>query len=144
MKQFSVYYKTDPTFHEDRHLAAVIERDGTIPGSYTYLLDIPAENLEGVFHTMQGHVWSPNGEARNFISSLGLHHTSMSVGDLAVEVETGQVWEVAFCGFNAVGEIQGAEFPEEEAVLNSLRDPDSVGAFEADHLEAMIDQLFHS
>lgn len=35
-----------------------------------------------IFHNMQGEVWSPKGEARELIESLGLGHTSMSVGDV--------------------------------------------------------------
>jgi hypothetical protein len=31
---------------------------------------------------MQGEFWSPMGEARNLIQTLGLHHTSMSCGDV--------------------------------------------------------------
>lgn len=38
---------------------------------------------------MQGEMWSPNGEARELISSLGLVHTSMSVGDVIVIGDTG-------------------------------------------------------
>ncbi len=38
--------------------------------------------IETVFYAMQGENWSPNGEARNLISNLGLSHTSMSVGDV--------------------------------------------------------------
>lgn len=39
-------------------------------------------SLESVYHLMQGERWSPNGEARALISSLGLEHTSMSTGDV--------------------------------------------------------------
>jgi hypothetical protein len=35
-----------------------------------------------IFGMMQGENWSPNGEARNMIKSLGIGHTSMSVGDI--------------------------------------------------------------
>lgn len=38
---------------------------------------------------MQGEIWSPNGEANELIRSKGLFHTSMSVGDCAVD-ETGK------------------------------------------------------
>ncbi len=37
---------------------------------------------EEVYAHMQGHVWSPNGEARDLIRSKNLSHTSMSVGDV--------------------------------------------------------------
>jgi len=40
------------------------------------------DTLEKVFFEMQGFNWSPNGEARELIDSLGLNHTSMMVGDV--------------------------------------------------------------
>jgi len=40
--------------------------------------------LENVFMNMQGHIWSPWGEARYIIRSAGTSHTSMSVGDVIV------------------------------------------------------------
>ena len=40
--------------------------------------------LERIYRIMQAEVWSPNGEARELIESLGLRHTSMSVGDVVV------------------------------------------------------------
>lgn len=46
------------------------------------ILDGGEAQLERVFHTMQGEVWSPNGEARSLIAAKGLRHTSMSVGDV--------------------------------------------------------------
>jgi hypothetical protein len=39
-------------------------------------------DLERIFYLMQGEIWSPKGEARELIQSKGLHHTSMSVGDV--------------------------------------------------------------
>jgi hypothetical protein len=37
-----------------------------------------------LFGALQGEFWSPNGEARSLIKRSGLHHTSMSVGDVLV------------------------------------------------------------
>ena len=50
-----------------------------------------------VFTKMQGEFWSPNGEARDLITSLGLSHTSMSIGDIIVE--DGRVYMVDRIGF---------------------------------------------
>lgn len=50
-----------------------------IPSDYTDI-DICQE----IFIDMQGENWSPNGEANELIESLGLYHTSMSVGDVIV------------------------------------------------------------
>ena len=38
--------------------------------------------LAQVYEEFQGENWSPNGEAKELISALGLDHTSMSVGDI--------------------------------------------------------------
>lgn len=35
-----------------------------------------------IFVMMQGEVWSPLGQARTFLRSIGSGHTSMSVGDV--------------------------------------------------------------
>lgn len=39
---------------------------------------------EELFHALQAENYSPKGEARELISSKGLRHTSMSVGDILV------------------------------------------------------------
>jgi hypothetical protein len=62
------------------------------------------DELEEVFFTMQGENWSPHGEAREMILSLGVRHTSMSVGDLALDVSTGKGWLAEITGWK---EFQG-------------------------------------
>ncbi len=54
---------------------------------YAYIRTIQAEDLEDVFRTQQGEVWSPNGEARNLIKAAGAAHTSMSMNDITYCVE---------------------------------------------------------
>lgn len=55
------------------------------------------EDMENVFFFMQAEQWSPNGEARGLIESLGLQHTSMAVGDI---VETnGELYQAAMFGW---------------------------------------------
>jgi hypothetical protein len=54
----------------------------TIAENYICVGALDTESPEAAFHMMQGCIWSPNGEARAFIDSLGLEHTSMSVGDI--------------------------------------------------------------
>ena len=63
-------------------------------------VDLPG--LDAVYHEMQGEVWSPNGEARELIRSLGLNHTSMSVGDV-IKTPDGKLHLVASCGFEERG-----------------------------------------
>jgi hypothetical protein len=45
---------------------------------------VDSDNQREVFAAMQGDQWSPNGEAKKFISHLGLGHISMMAGDVMV------------------------------------------------------------
>lgn len=54
-----------------------------IPSKTHVLLGkIKEYRLEKIFYFMQGEIWSPYGEANSLIKKKGLHHTSMSVGDI--------------------------------------------------------------
>lgn len=101
MKVYQVYYKVNPTFMEDKELtvARVVSRMG---GHFKPVRILVAEDLEEVYYAMQGEVWSPNGEARPLIEGLGLRHTSMSVGDVIHEINTGKFYEVAMAGFREI------------------------------------------
>lgn len=48
-----------------------------------HMVVMPTEDmLDGIWIGLQGENWSPDDEASEFIRSLGLIHTSMSVGDV--------------------------------------------------------------
>lgn len=79
--------------------------------------DHPAAALEAIYMTMQGEVWSPNGEARDMIEAKGLHHTSMSVGDVVVHVDTGIVYMVDRFGFAELGQYD--DVPERKVTRNT-------------------------
>ncbi len=54
-------------------------------------------SLSDVYRKMQAEIWSPGGQQNEFIQSKGLHHTSMSVGDV---IRAGdECYEVAMIGF---------------------------------------------
>jgi hypothetical protein len=116
-KFFNIYYRTEPTFHENPDLLVVdygfqedeiwsninYNRDDVISQDYTHLVSFwaPREfTLFDIYLVMQGETWSPEGEARELILRSGLKHTSMSVGDLIEDPETGTIYEVAASGFN--------------------------------------------
>jgi hypothetical protein len=61
-------------------------------------LDGSSAQLDRVYQTMQGEVWSPTGEACGLIKSKGLQHTSMSVGDVIID-EDGRKFIVKPVGF---------------------------------------------
>lgn len=56
--------------------------------------------LDFIYMQQQAENWSPNGEARALIESLGLEHTSMSIGD--VVEHDGKFWVVTPVGFKAL------------------------------------------
>lgn len=66
--------------------------------NYKFVTSCMSDDLNDIFMFMQGEVWSPNGEARELISALGVGHTSMSVGDI-VQTDEGH-FIVAQVGFN--------------------------------------------
>src|SRR5262249_30608608 len=91
---FSIWYMR-PEFFRDGILGVEwLRSQGRMPNpealehTHIHLKDLclagGRDQLEQVFHDMQGEVWSPNGEARALIISKGLAHTSMSVGDVVV------------------------------------------------------------
>ncbi len=70
--------------------------------THVFLREVEAPDLEQAWITSQGEVWSPNGEARGLIEAKGLQHTSMSVGDVAVDAD-GVAHVVASVGFERLG-----------------------------------------
>ena len=73
-----------------------------IPGqTHIFIRRVEAASREEVYRQMQGFVWSPNGEARPIIESVGVFHTSMSVGDVAVN-RWGRAWVCANRGWQEV------------------------------------------
>jgi len=71
---------------------------------------------DDLFFRLQGENWSPEGEAKEWIRSLGLWHTSMSVGDLILRPDPEDdgraigyrylVFVVAGIGFRCLGSVR--------------------------------------
>jgi len=103
MKAYQVYYKIDPTFLEDKELtiARVVARS-LKARKFMPVRVLVAGGLDDVYSKMQGERWSPRGEARPLIKALGLSHTSMSVGDVILDLEENVFYEVAWSGFSVV------------------------------------------
>lgn len=104
LKYYNIYYRKEPTFTANKDFQNkdnIIE--DIVSAGYVHVVSFfaPEEfNLEKIWILMQGDNWSPNGEARNLIRKLGLKHTSMSIGDLIEDTNTGIFYEVAGIGFN--------------------------------------------
>lgn len=77
-----------------------------IKETHALVKSVRAADPEEVYVKMQGEVWSPNGEARDLIESLGLKHTSMSVGDIVHDMTTGEWLRVTAAGFEKLGESE--------------------------------------
>lgn len=91
---YATYYKIEPTFRLDENLT--IENLHT---THKFVRNCPAKSLDDCFFKSQGEYWSPNGEANSLIDSLGLKHTSMSVGDVIQNLKNNRYYEVDNVGF---------------------------------------------
>ena len=92
MSTFLVFYAKLPNRLDENALEYI--RD-----THVLLSCTKAEYLGELYSKMQGEMWSPNGEARNIIRLLGLSHTSMTVGDIALCLETGEYYSVEITGW---------------------------------------------
>ena len=98
-----------PSFYRDGGMGVDwLEKKGLMPDpwdldkTHVFLGRIGEKNLKNIFKMMQGEFWSPNGEAKDVISRKGLHHTSMTTGDIVIA--GGKVYIVDRYGFK---ELQG-------------------------------------
>jgi hypothetical protein len=98
MKTYSVWYMRPEWFREG--ICGAYPDPTDLNKTHVHLLDREAPDLERLWVGMQGERWSPNGEARGLIKSKGLQHTSMSVGDVAVDGD--RVHVVASMGFTDI------------------------------------------
>lgn len=99
--KFAIYYMRPEWFRNG--ISYQTPDPNNLAATHIHLKDIDVagpQPLENLFREMQGEVWSPNGEARDLIQSKGLQHTSMSVGDVAVNLFSGDIYVVAQFGFN--------------------------------------------
>ena len=65
--------------------------------------NLEANSLEEVYSEMQGENWSPHGEQREYIKSLGIGHTSMSIGDIIFSWDGHKYYMVTNFGFEDLG-----------------------------------------
>lgn len=60
--------------------------------------------LDYVYSHMQGEIWSPHGEAKPILARRGIHHTSMSIGDIVV-LPTHTAYECSEIGWRNIGKM---------------------------------------
>jgi len=89
--RFHVYYMKPDFWHTGIHGAVFLQKQGKLPSleklrdTHVFVKTIDVGQLSDVYREMQGEFWSPNGEARDTIEKAGLQHTSMCVGDIAID-----------------------------------------------------------
>jgi hypothetical protein len=109
VKIFSVYYMKPKFFRDGIMGMEWLREHGPMPNpsaldaTHVFLKAQAAEDLDDLFVKMQGECWSPNGEAYSLIERKGLQHTSMSVGDIAVDQGTWETFIVDRFGFKLIG-----------------------------------------
>lgn len=108
----TVIWYTRPEFGRDFRMGVEFLREknlvpdpclvGAIERTHVALGYIDLDDLDLIYAMMQGERWSPTGGARGFIKELGLHHTSMTVGDI---IQMGsKFWMVDSHGFEYLGD----------------------------------------
>lgn len=98
MSRYIVYYKIHPDFE---NLPAEMNVQDFF-SSYRPVEVLNTDSLDLVYYRMQGDVWSPHGEMRDFIKTLGLSHTSMSVGDVVYSEQDDEFYSVSSDGFEVL------------------------------------------
>lgn len=101
MAEFVAIYKKPGVRFDDYTLPKEIKAVD-FSNDYVPVMHMDAETMGDVYENMQGEVWSPHGEARETIKTLGLAHTSMSVGDIIWNVREDKYFWVAPIGFKEV------------------------------------------
>ena len=76
-----------------------------------------ARDLDEIFMYMQGELWSPQGEMREYITRSGHNHTSISVGDVIYSIRDGKWYQVMMIGFEELI----SERLYKEDLLNDVR-----------------------
>jgi len=92
MPTYQVYYARRPTYFASGQLGTPLLTIPRLRSSHVRVTTIEAGSRAEAWLKMQGENWSPHGEARAMLRSLGLGHTSMSVGDVLQDGE-GAYWE---------------------------------------------------
>ena len=100
MKKFKVYYAIEPIFRRgELDFGREVPTIEMLHRTHKFVKQVETEDLEDVFFQMQGEQRSSNSDTRDLIKSLGLSHTSMSIGDV-IEDEDGRFYALEMVGFS--------------------------------------------
>ncbi len=102
MMRFKVFYMKDDAF-KTFIFGNVKPEVSRLDKTHTFVCELEVRDTEAAYTHMQGENWSANGEAQELLRSLGLGHTSMCVGDVLQNSETGEYFSCANIGFIKLG-----------------------------------------
>ena len=111
MTEYLVYYRRSPTFRADKKLKYkdVIRPEDTRAGFYRagYVNSPHKDEKDSVFYHMQGDFMCDRTRAlcKNLIVAGEMGHTSMSVGDVLRDADTGKMWQCDDVGWVPVRKI---------------------------------------
>lgn len=103
MTTYAVYYARKGT-----HFGCNPFARSTLKTTHRFIKTVDVQELRNVFFEMQGETWSPRGEARPIIENAGVRHTSMSVGDIVLDLETHTYFVCAEYGWRELAETPDA------------------------------------
>ena len=103
---YQVFYSKNPAFCDPpaRWISSLHE-------THAYILTVPFHSKDETYTYMQGEIWpmlwdqASKDDYRAMLASLDIHHASMSVDDILIEMETGDVWQCVECGWRTLGNI---------------------------------------
>lgn len=87
-----------------------LKEEGNLPDpnnlqfTHDYVGSIEASDINDVVYKMQGEVWSPNGEAKDFIMRNGISHTTITTGDVICYND--ECYMLDMIGFEYIGDGQ--------------------------------------
>jgi hypothetical protein len=114
MAIYSIYYMRSEFFRDGIMGYDWLQQNNRIPNladltaSHVHLMTIDADTLEEVYFKMQGEGWSANVEARKLVHRKGIRHTSMAVGDIAIDHGSKFAYMLDRRGFRNLGKVTTA------------------------------------
>lgn len=96
---FRVYYSKRPQFFQppQRKVSELKETHACL-----YNINLPTK--DEVYSYMQAHNWNPTADDIEYLKASNVHHASMSVDDIVLDMETGEYWQVIEEGWRKLDE----------------------------------------
>ena len=111
---YQVFYSKQPEFFDPptRTLAELHK-------THAYILTVPFHSKDETYTYMQGEIWTmlwdqaSKSDYRVMLAGLSIHHASMSIDDILIDMGSGDVWQCIGCGWRKLGNVQ--EIPSRNA-----------------------------